>query len=352
MLADKGYDSDDVRASLLLKGILPVIPPKANRKEAIACDFRACKDRNRVERMFNKLLRLKPDHPMGAGPMQAIWLTPENASPRGIQLDCLGWETAMQDVLTYLESDFKNVEGWCSPWLWKAINLISGYQDYIGLSNPLAEIGVYHGKFLIPLILTRRSLVNNYAIDVFDMQQFNLDGAGEGNIERLKTNMAIAGIPQTAVEILKADSTALPRDKISEIRQITCGFSMFSIDGCHTLIHTLNDIEIAMELTHEGGVIFIDDFESQHWPEVSEAVARLYIQRTPKFVPLCVLHNKLILAHISHHHHYLNTLVDNLSNENNYKKVRRYGFETVRYKRAMTRVGESSAERALALKFS
>lgn len=41
MLADKGYDSDDVRASLLLKGILPVIPPKANRKEAIACYYRA-----------------------------------------------------------------------------------------------------------------------------------------------------------------------------------------------------------------------------------------------------------------------------------------------------------------------
>ena len=41
MLADKSYDSDDVRASLLLKGILPAIPPKANRKRAIACDFRA-----------------------------------------------------------------------------------------------------------------------------------------------------------------------------------------------------------------------------------------------------------------------------------------------------------------------
>jgi transposase len=54
MLADKGYDSDDVRASLLLKGILPVIPPKANRKQPITCDFRAYKDRNRVERMFNK----------------------------------------------------------------------------------------------------------------------------------------------------------------------------------------------------------------------------------------------------------------------------------------------------------
>ena len=41
MLADKGYDGDDVRASLLMKGILPVIPPKANRKQPIACDFQS-----------------------------------------------------------------------------------------------------------------------------------------------------------------------------------------------------------------------------------------------------------------------------------------------------------------------
>jgi len=41
MLADKGYGSDEVRASLLLKGILPVIPPKASRKNPPPCDFRA-----------------------------------------------------------------------------------------------------------------------------------------------------------------------------------------------------------------------------------------------------------------------------------------------------------------------
>ena len=59
MLADKGYDSDDVRTRLLLKGILPVIPPKANRKEPIACDFTAYKDRNRIERMFNRLKQFR-----------------------------------------------------------------------------------------------------------------------------------------------------------------------------------------------------------------------------------------------------------------------------------------------------
>ena len=38
---------------------MPVIPPKANRKAAIACDYRAYKDRNRVERMFNKLKQFR-----------------------------------------------------------------------------------------------------------------------------------------------------------------------------------------------------------------------------------------------------------------------------------------------------
>lgn len=55
MLADKGYDGDDVRQSLLLKGVMPVIPPKANRRTPAACDFKQYRDRDRIERMFNRL---------------------------------------------------------------------------------------------------------------------------------------------------------------------------------------------------------------------------------------------------------------------------------------------------------
>ena len=48
LLADKGYDGDAVREDLLLRGILPIIPPKANRREPPACDFRRYRDRNHV----------------------------------------------------------------------------------------------------------------------------------------------------------------------------------------------------------------------------------------------------------------------------------------------------------------
>jgi transposase len=59
LLADKGYDGDDVRDSLLLKGILPVIPPKANRRNPADCDYRQYRDRNRIERMFNKIYQFR-----------------------------------------------------------------------------------------------------------------------------------------------------------------------------------------------------------------------------------------------------------------------------------------------------
>ena len=55
LLADKGYDGDGFRESLLLHGILPIIPPKSNRKNPPPCDFKRYKDRNRVERMFTFL---------------------------------------------------------------------------------------------------------------------------------------------------------------------------------------------------------------------------------------------------------------------------------------------------------
>ena len=52
---DKGYDTDAIRARLAQDGIEPVIPPKSNRKEQIFYDKVIYRERNRVERFFNRL---------------------------------------------------------------------------------------------------------------------------------------------------------------------------------------------------------------------------------------------------------------------------------------------------------
>ncbi|MCA1956455.1 IS5 family transposase [Zymomonas sp.] len=54
-LSKKGYDSDRLREKRLFRGILPIIPPRSNRKEYIPYDLKHYKDRNHIERMFNTL---------------------------------------------------------------------------------------------------------------------------------------------------------------------------------------------------------------------------------------------------------------------------------------------------------
>ena len=57
LLADKGYDGDRFRENLLMHGILPIIPPRSNRKAPDHPDYRRYRDRNRIERMFGLLKR-------------------------------------------------------------------------------------------------------------------------------------------------------------------------------------------------------------------------------------------------------------------------------------------------------
>jgi transposase len=55
VLADKGYDSDAVVKAVEDMGAVAVIPPKSNRKIQREYDKFLYKERNLVERLFNKL---------------------------------------------------------------------------------------------------------------------------------------------------------------------------------------------------------------------------------------------------------------------------------------------------------
>jgi len=58
-LGDKGYDADAFIETLDERGITPVIPSKANRTEPRKTDFALYRERNLVERFFNKLKRYR-----------------------------------------------------------------------------------------------------------------------------------------------------------------------------------------------------------------------------------------------------------------------------------------------------
>ena len=55
LLADKGYDANALRALVGERGAWANIPPKSNRKDPICFSRHLYRDRNLIERFFNKI---------------------------------------------------------------------------------------------------------------------------------------------------------------------------------------------------------------------------------------------------------------------------------------------------------
>jgi transposase len=56
---DNAYDSNAIRDKLQAKGITPIILPKSNRLDLIVYDEEGYKQRNKVERLFNKIKQFR-----------------------------------------------------------------------------------------------------------------------------------------------------------------------------------------------------------------------------------------------------------------------------------------------------
>jgi len=59
VVGDKGYDADALVALIHTTGATAVIPPRSNRREQRAYDRHIYKDRNLVERFFNRLKQFR-----------------------------------------------------------------------------------------------------------------------------------------------------------------------------------------------------------------------------------------------------------------------------------------------------
>jgi len=59
VLADRGYDSDVFIEAITHTGAIPVIPSRRNRKQPREYDRDIYKDRNLVERLFQKLKQFR-----------------------------------------------------------------------------------------------------------------------------------------------------------------------------------------------------------------------------------------------------------------------------------------------------
>ncbi len=59
VIADKGYDADPLVEDIQARGVQAVIPPRSNRKVLRDYDRHWYKDRNLVERFFNRIKQFR-----------------------------------------------------------------------------------------------------------------------------------------------------------------------------------------------------------------------------------------------------------------------------------------------------
>jgi hypothetical protein len=238
--------------------------------------------------------------------------------------------TRLVELNRYLRDEIHQINGWCHPQLWQTLWPLA---HRIGPGR-VAEIGVFEGKFFIGLCKTFETSADApaVAIDVFDMQEFNLDNAGVGKKDVFLANADRYGIEPKNVECWRVDSLSLRRHEAQRFIEERGRVAFFSVDGCHEVLHTMRDIEFAMEVVDHRGVIAVDDYTNPSWPGVSEAVARMYLMGNYPFVPLAVTCNKLLLCSYSFHRIYLaavHAYILKHHTETRMKKVSRFGYDTL-----------------------
>ena len=154
------------------------------------------------------------------------------------------------------------------------------------------RIGVHHGKIFLLLHAGLAEGERSIAVDVFGDQHLNMDRSGEGNLGRFKANVAKHGDP-ARVQIVQHSSLDLT---LEGFRQIAGQLRLMSVDGGHTAECAEHDLRISDAASADWGVIILDDYFNQAWPDVSVGSARYFMDPGTRFRPFAIWPNKVLLT--------------------------------------------------------
>ncbi|MEM5294261.1 class I SAM-dependent methyltransferase [Burkholderia sp. JPY481] len=210
--------------------------------------------------------------------------------------------------------DLDGIEGWLSPTAALMSAALAQYQAGKGYRGHIAEIGVYHGKYLTGLATAVQTGESAIAIDVFDEQAKNLDLKGYDEVgssaihsltERSFLENARKYCPDAPVRIIKRSSLDVKPADILEMGRVR----FFSIDGGHTRDVLLNDLALAEATLTPEGIISIDDILNPQWPGIITGAVR-FMDGPTKLRPVAFITNKLLCAFEPFAKEYRDVLLD------------------------------------------
>lgn len=202
-----------------------------------------------------------------------------------------------------------SIDGWMSPVHHKIVKYLSDEQFKLGIRGLIGEIGVHHGKFFFSLATNLDSSEYAVAFDVFEDQQYNVDGSGKGSLKKFMKHAKAIGFPKHSIKIEKGDSNLITQERLKDLSWFS--YRMFSVDGGHTRETTINDLFLAESVLHKKGFVILDDFINSDWLGVLDGFSVYTNRCNSDLRPFLWLNNKLYLASKSQHAMYLN-IVENM----------------------------------------
>jgi Methyltransferase domain len=201
----------------------------------------------------------------------------------------------------YLIEGFHQIEGWCGgPDTFLILDILAGLQPSACTDCGAAEIGVHHGLFFIAMHNGCDRDAKSLAIDLFDLQHFNVDHSGHGEKSIFLSNLAKYAISPDNCFLHRGDSLSLGEADINSMREKYGPFRFFSVDGGHTADHCFKDLCTSEELIADGGVVMLDDSFAYDWPGVTEGFFRYLNRSEAKLVPFAVTSKKVFLTQNDH----------------------------------------------------
>ena len=187
-----------------------------------------------------------------------------------------------------------HVNGWLSP---QALSFTSYYTHTFlsGAGFDSLEIGVHRGKYFIALEnLTPRDNAA-VAIDLFDMQEKNIDNSGKGDLAIFEAHVKEFCSNPDRVRAISADSLDLSAAELG-----ANAYGLISVDGGHTAEHTIADLEKADVLMSTDGLVILDDILNQDWTGVVTGAVHFFsAPRGRRLAPFALGFNKLFCCHFS-----------------------------------------------------
>lgn len=189
----------------------------------------------------------------------------------------------------YLNEGYHRISGWLH---WPAVQatlLLGEIQRAHLAPGPVAEIGVWEGRYL-----TLLSFIPEAPRPVLGIDPFIHGGDRAAQVARARNNVARYARRPDLVQLLEADSR---RVSPTQLRAAAgAPFQFVSVDGDHTAPGCLQDLVLAGDILAPGGIVSVDDMANMTCPGVVEAVVRYCLRSDAKLAPFLSVANKLFMT--------------------------------------------------------